>query len=553
MPVHPRARRRGAAMGCSAADRLGHAGADDTRGPTLDTEMREPTPAPPGRRRRRTWRIGLLTGAALAAAAVAPAVAAADSLVYIRDHNVWVANPDGSNQHQVTADGTADLPYYELTQADDGTIVALRRIADGSLRPTQMVRMYQNGRLANPPFRMPTPLGGASRAAVSPDGAATAFTFVVVGRMSWRDLSGTTHSYLDTTSLVDVTAGDRAAGVGFTLASPYRQVAWATPTRALVVNGANLNVDVLDKGAPGPAPWFNFCRVTEGENEAECDGSPVEGGGTTESGGVILAAATTRAGDRLATINAVSTDDPYTVSYRKRLVLYAGGTPPAAPTPLCATDLGPVTEAGTDDLVHVSWAPDGRAVAWDANDGIHITQVPTYDGACATVRDALAIPGASSPSWGPTAINPSRWDLPAGGGPGASPVNAPRQKAKKKAPVARLVVPASLRLRAVARQRVMRVKCRLAAAGVCRVTAAITAKDARRIKLKVPRKAKTVALGSVARRYKKKGVFTLKLRVPAGKARHLARAPKLRVAFTVRSTAAKRAPRTLVVRKVVRR
>ena len=33
--------------------------------------------------------------------------ARADSLVYIKNGNVWLANPDGSGQYQVTLDGTA--------------------------------------------------------------------------------------------------------------------------------------------------------------------------------------------------------------------------------------------------------------------------------------------------------------------------------------------------------------------------------------------------------------------------------------------------------------
>ena len=47
--------------------------------------------------------------------------AIADSMVFIRDGNVWLANPDGSGQYQVTLDGTPDSPYSSPSQADDGT------------------------------------------------------------------------------------------------------------------------------------------------------------------------------------------------------------------------------------------------------------------------------------------------------------------------------------------------------------------------------------------------------------------------------------------------
>ena len=37
---------------------------------------------------------------AACALALAPAAANADSIVYIKDSNVWIANPDGSGQHR---------------------------------------------------------------------------------------------------------------------------------------------------------------------------------------------------------------------------------------------------------------------------------------------------------------------------------------------------------------------------------------------------------------------------------------------------------------------
>ena len=78
--------------------------------------------------------------AALAAAAISLAGATqafADSIVYIKDRNVWIANPDGSVQYQVTTDGTESFPYRHPSQADDGTIVA----GHGS----EIVKLRQNG------------------------------------------------------------------------------------------------------------------------------------------------------------------------------------------------------------------------------------------------------------------------------------------------------------------------------------------------------------------------------------------------------------------------
>ena len=63
---------------------------------------------------------------ALGCTLVAVPAASADSLVYTRDNNIYLANPDGSGAYQVTLDGTAGSPYSSPSQADDGTIVAVR-------------------------------------------------------------------------------------------------------------------------------------------------------------------------------------------------------------------------------------------------------------------------------------------------------------------------------------------------------------------------------------------------------------------------------------------
>src|SRR5947209_3995220 len=108
-------------------------------------------------------------------ALVMSASAAADSLVFIRANNVWLANMDGSGQYQVTLDGTAGSPYSSPSQADDGTIVALRTPSGG--RP-QIWRMHQNGGLVNAPVNTPAPGTGAIDARVSPDGQLVAYWFV---------------------------------------------------------------------------------------------------------------------------------------------------------------------------------------------------------------------------------------------------------------------------------------------------------------------------------------------------------------------------------------
>src|SRR6187200_1966352 len=67
-----------------------------------------------------------LTVLALVLLLVCAAPAAADSLVYVKDSNVWAARPDGTGAVQISADGTPQDRYGYASQADDGTILAVR-------------------------------------------------------------------------------------------------------------------------------------------------------------------------------------------------------------------------------------------------------------------------------------------------------------------------------------------------------------------------------------------------------------------------------------------
>ena len=62
---------------------------------------------------------------------VAASPAAADSILFVRDGNVWISTPDGSTERPLTAGGGFSSP----SMADDGTIVALRGRSFVRLRP----------------------------------------------------------------------------------------------------------------------------------------------------------------------------------------------------------------------------------------------------------------------------------------------------------------------------------------------------------------------------------------------------------------------------------
>ena len=62
-----------------------------------------------------------LIAAAVALTLAGAAPAAADSIAYIQDNDIWLATPDGARKQQVTHTGG----YFYVSQADDGTLAAL--------------------------------------------------------------------------------------------------------------------------------------------------------------------------------------------------------------------------------------------------------------------------------------------------------------------------------------------------------------------------------------------------------------------------------------------
>ena len=77
------------------------------------------------------------------------APAAASSIAYIKEGNVWLISPDGSRDRQVTTDATDTTAYNWPSQADDGTILAKR--GDYFVRHRRPGRPLHRARGARPP------------------------------------------------------------------------------------------------------------------------------------------------------------------------------------------------------------------------------------------------------------------------------------------------------------------------------------------------------------------------------------------------------------------
>ena len=304
-----------------------------------------------------------------------PAAAQADNIAYVKDHNVWIANPDGSGAHQVTLDGTAALGYTDPSQADDGTLIA----AHGN----EIVRLRQNGRELNR-FNPPASVDSASQPidgvpqdlAISPDGSKLAYVFY-----TYNCPIGVPCNARQVLQYASADGSNPGYGRLF-LNNP----SWVTGSRILAFGGYlhQVNFDTADGGTDDDQHWFDdkdvFAQSTDlGDGELS------------------------RQGDRLALVRGYGPET--------HLAFYAvtgnvtSGPPPATPEPACLTN-------EDEAFAGPTWSPDGKSVAFDGSDGVEVLELPNVvPGDCpGATSSRTLLPGASDPDWGPAPVAPGPRD-----------------------------------------------------------------------------------------------------------------------------------------------
>ena len=320
------------------------------------------------------------------AAFVLPASAAtpAASIVYIKSHNVWLASADGSGQTRLTRDGTAASPYYSPTQADNGTIVALRgpdgRAVVATYRGggSRVYRLSPGGKLLGKPrITLFEPLGAlvprAVAADVSPNGRTLAISqllYEVVNRSGGqRDLKAIALNVVYT----DVASG-KYKGKSELLLQQLGSPSWIDNRRLLVFDQfsqAGAHVYVTRVGRK-PVPFYR---------DPERSTLVPDWNANSLGAGEL-----TRGGDKLALVRAKIDG-----AGAPTIELYAARGVSAAPTHRC-------TLAGRDITLEpgLSWSPDGRTLSWFEDSGIWSTAVKLDAGGCG-LAPRLVIRGGISP------------------------------------------------------------------------------------------------------------------------------------------------------------
>jgi hypothetical protein len=331
-------------------------------------------------------RTGALAALGIGAVLALAPPAMADSLVFIRDNNVWLSNPDGSGQYQVTLDGTAGSPYESPSQSDGGTIMAIRRPPGGR---NQLWRMTQSGQLLNAPINTPAPgPAGALDARLSPNGGLVAYWFVT------------------------------------TVSDPYCAYCVNVSNRALFSHPDRFtNYDEIGTPNTGGWPsWVTNDTITIGNGSAtqwyyKLGMSEADDWFTSSdlSGQIktLLDAEVAPTVDRLAVVHG---DNQESILFGKM-----SGLPPAAVTPPDPDCLGYQGPSGK--FVNPTWSSNGQLLAWQEDDGIWVGQVPADLANCTGLANpVLRIAGGREPDLSPAAINPG--SRPGCGNPG-NPATCP--------------------------------------------------------------------------------------------------------------------------------
>jgi WD40-like Beta Propeller Repeat len=307
---------------------------------------------------------------------VLPAAASADSIVYTKDSDVWLARPDGSGARQVTRGGGFQSP----TQANDGTLLVQRG--------TRFYRMDRSGRVLATINSVMTgaPVGvnavGPFDVRISPDGTKLAYWIGMYS--SWHDY----RNNIDWNSTGDVTVWQDARSGRFLGATQYYgEPSWLPDSSgALLFEETNaLTAQVVAAGVGVDhnhiKQWFHDSD-TKWPNEEFW--KPI---GAGEMSRAMDRFAALRGGTNLG--NGGLSEGP-----GNTIALY-GVTLPELPTMECL-----LTGAAGGEFGAPSWSPDGSSLAWAEGNGIWTGAISHSCGG----SPRLTIPGGREPDWGPAPV-----------------------------------------------------------------------------------------------------------------------------------------------------
>ena len=344
----------------------------------------------------------LLAGLTLSLTAAAPA--AADSISFIRDHDIWLTTPDGSRQFRVTETGN----YSYASQADDGTVIA--RIISAE----KLQKLDRFGKVLaefdTPVSDGPTPPAGSANyfsgpyePEISPDGKTVAYSYY------WQHYTydpmacggqGCMANRLD--SGTAITHSDRLtpwSDFGGHL-SGWIQPSWASNDQLVRANAGvamseNVVVNTIKPGGGGELNRWLKEAYTDERQDAEVN----------------------RQHTKMALVDATAAPDNSWTTWEGIRVYDMPNGFAAAPVGCFRWGM----TSGNDHVSSPTWAPGGDKLAWEENGALMTMPVGSLSGenckAPAGVEPAKVLDKVQQPDWGPADVPTAR--------PAAAPVTTP--------------------------------------------------------------------------------------------------------------------------------
>jgi len=339
---------------------------------------------------KRITRIGLL---AAACALVCAAPAAADSISYLKDGNIYLTTPDGSRQFQVTTTGI----YSYASQADDGTFIALTGERLHKLSRTGKVLADFATPVSDGPKKGPNEnyFMGPYDPEISPDGKRVAYSY------AWH------HERFD----YECNCVRFGTDSGTAITYPDRLTPWEEyggPLTGWMYPSWTSN-DTLLRSYAGRAFAEEAVVNTIGPGKGDDDMiSWLDSTFDMDEVYQLRDGEISRNGDKAAFVSydVAHHGEEYRKGFNRIRIYRMTGPPPARPE-ACFWFNGPDE---VDLMNSPSFSPDGSKLVWQYGGGLAVSDIPDLSGGCQspTTFDDLKAGGqtivGAQPDWGPAGV-----------------------------------------------------------------------------------------------------------------------------------------------------